>query len=245
MTSSPLTVHIRRSGPLGEGAYWQTYTVPLPQGRATVLDVLFTILTEQDPTLAFRCACRVGMCGTCGVRVNGREGLACSTYLQGLGFTLTLEPLAHFPVVRDLVVDLAPFFEPYRSILPYLASDPGQPAPVLMRQDDPRREVIDAHRECITCGLCLSACRVVGMAPAFLGPAALNRAYVLVADPRDTRRRQRLARLAREDGLWRCHTTLDCRAVCPKGLDPAAAIQRLRRKVVAERFKALLPWTRR
>ncbi|MCS7207226.1 MAG: succinate dehydrogenase/fumarate reductase iron-sulfur subunit [Dehalococcoidia bacterium] len=235
-----VTVRIWRSGPSGQTGRWQTYSLPLRQERATVLDLLFTLQAEQDPTIAFRCACRVGMCGTCGMRINGREGLACRTYVHTVGESITLEPMAHLPVVRDLVVDMAPFFERYRRILPYLVPAPDQIAPVVMRQDDPRREAIDAHRECIACGLCLSACRMVGMAPDFLGPAALNRAYVLVADPRDTQRPQRLTRIAHEGGLWRCHTMLDCTAVCPKGLAPTDAIQRLRRKVVAYRLKSLL-----
>ncbi|GBD11868.1 Succinate dehydrogenase iron-sulfur subunit [bacterium HR23] len=235
-----VTVRIWRSGSLEHNGRWQSYLVPVRQERTTVLDLLFTIQAEHDPTIAFRCACRVGMCGTCGMRINGREGLACRTYIHTLGNTIVLEPMAHLPVLRDLVVDMTPFFERYRRILPYLMPDPGQETPALLRQDDPRREAIDAHRECISCGLCLSACRAVGMFPDFLGPAALNRAYVLVADPRDTRRHQRLARIAHEGGLWRCHTMLDCTAVCPKGLAPTDAIQRLRRKVVAYRLKALL-----
>ncbi|MFN3973654.1 MAG: succinate dehydrogenase/fumarate reductase iron-sulfur subunit [Dehalococcoidia bacterium] len=236
---SQVTVRIWRSNPGGTGGHWQTYTIPIHQERTTVLDTLFAIQAEHDPTLAFRCACRVGMCGTCGMRINGREGLACRTYINTLGTTITLQPMAHLPVVRDLVVDMAPFFERYRRILPYLVPDPSHVEPALLRQDDPSREAIDAHRECITCALCLSACRVVGMFPDFLGPAALNRAYVLVADPRDTHKAQRLAHIAHEGGLWRCHTMLDCTAVCPKGLAPTDAIQRLRRKMIAYQLKAL------
>lgn len=234
---SQVTVRVWRSGPQGQDGHWQTYTVSVPQKHTTILDILLTIQVEQDPTLAFRCACRVGMCGTCGMRINGREGLACRTYIHNLGNTITVEPLAHLPVIHDLVVDMAPFFERYQRIHPYLVPDPDQAEPVLLRHDDPRREAIDAHRECITCGLCFSACRVVGMFPGFLGPAALNRAYVLIADPRDTQKRQRLASIAHEGGLWRCHTMLDCTAVCPKNLAPTDAIQRLRRKVVAYRLQ--------
>ncbi|OGL16061.1 MAG: hypothetical protein A3F92_08380 [Candidatus Rokubacteria bacterium RIFCSPLOWO2_12_FULL_71_22] len=196
----------------------------------TVLDALVEIQRAQDPTLAFRYACRVGMCGSCAVVVNGRERWACRTRLGDLGTgPVRVRPLYHFPLLRDLVVDLAPHavrlrdahgaFTPRADAAPY-ASVAG---------DSRERAAIDPAIECIGCGMCVSACTLVASNPRFPGPAALNRALTLQLDSRDGAHGARWEVLLGDDALARCHGQGNCTAVCPMGLEPTASVIRLRR----------------
>lgn len=224
---------------------WQAYAVPLlPQ--MTVLDAAFHVQNELDETLAFRCSCRVGMCGSCGMTVNGRPALACQTPVAPPGrpapAEVTVAPMRHMPVVKDLVVDMAPFFEAYEKVIPYLvAKDPDAPPMTVPEGSDLRGE-IDGQLECITCGLCCSGCAMVGLNPGYLGPAALNRAYTLIADPRDAARGQRLAVLDGAAGVWTCRTQMACTDWCPKHLSPTRAIQQLRGMMVKRRVLKALRW---
>ncbi len=238
------TVRIKRQKPsAGHEPRWDAFEVPTFD-KMSVLDAVFWVQQNADPFLAFRCACRVGMCGSCGMIINGEERLACRTLVASLGSDISLEPMASMPVVRDLVVDMAPFFERYRRAMPYFVSaDPNpESEPVILPRDAKEREVIDAQRECIHCGLCYSSCALVGSTTPFLGPAALNRAYVLVADPRDGAKRERMDMVASESGLWRCHTVFNCAVVCPKHIWPTVAIERLKRKAIVHRLKKLVPF---
>lgn len=195
-----------------------------------VLDLLTTIQRDHDPTLAFRYSCRVAMCGTCAVRMNGTAVLACQTSVPEETTEVHIAPLAGLPVIRDLVVDMTPFFERWASVRPYLVPDPQAPdEPAVIPPDAPEREIIDPALDCITCGICYSACAVADTERDFVGPAALNRAMVLVADRRDSITEERLSRLGAADGIDRCHYIGACGACCPKGLDPFAAIRQLRR----------------
>lgn len=206
---------------------------PVPrEGPVTVLDGLAWIQRTLDPTLAFRYACRVGMCGTCALVIDGREGWACRTRLRDLDRpTIRIEPLRHFPILRDLAVDMAPFFEKYMAaggaFVPGAeASAAADAVPAAERKE------IDPFVECISCGMCYSACRMVALSPPFLGPAALNRAFTLARDGRDALGPARVTALLGEEALWRCHYHFTCVEVCPKHIDPAQAIQRLRREAV-------------
>ncbi|MBI4233580.1 MAG: succinate dehydrogenase iron-sulfur subunit [Chloroflexi bacterium] len=223
---------------------WQAFSVPLFDERMSVLDALLWVQCNTDPTLAFRCACRVGMCGSCGVVINGRERLACRTLVRALagddGGEVRVEPMRHLPVVRDLVTDMASFSAKQRKVVPYLVPREGYQDLTTIPPTSRERTAIDPQRECIACGLCYSACTVAGMDGGFLGPAALNRAYVLVADSRDGAHTQRLRVIASEEGLWRCHSLFQCTAVCPKGISPTLAIQRLKRRVIAHNLKRLI-----
>lgn len=194
--------------------------------RTTVLDALFRIQAEQDDSLTFRCACRVGMCGTCAMSVNRVPRLACKTRLAQLGARVRLAPLPHLPVVRDLVVSLQPFFEQWKRALPALRGD--NHGDTLARiAPDPVRE---RKRDCITCGICYAACGVVGSSREYLGPAAVQRAWLRIQDPRDHAHNERLALLGEERaGVWRCHTQFNCTAVCPKRIDLTDTIVRLKR----------------
>ncbi len=196
----------------------------------TVLDALVAIQREQDPTLAFRYACRVGMCGSCAMVVNGRERWACRTRLSSLGArTVDLRPLHHFPLLRDLVVDMAPFTAGMQAVgAAFTGRAPaGQAARI--PSGSPERRAIDAAIECIGCGMCLSACTMVAWNPRFPGPAALNRAFTLQRDSREAARRGRWTALLAEDALSRCHGQAGCTDVCPMGLSPTASILALRR----------------
>jgi succinate dehydrogenase/fumarate reductase iron-sulfur protein len=217
-------VVVRRSDP----ARLQAWQVPRIWPMK-VLDLLLAIQRGEDPTLAFRFSCRVAMCGTCTVRVNGRAVLACETEVpQGAG-PVHIEPLAGLPVLRDLVTDTAPFFAQWRAVTPYFVPRDPDAGPARIRPGSAERELIDPRLDCITCGACYSSCGVAGAGRDFLGPAAVNRALVLMADSRDGAGRQRLDRVNAADGAGRCHYIYGCSADCPKGLDPAGAIRRLHR----------------
>ncbi len=201
--------------------------------QQTVLDALFYIQNELDSSLSFRCSCRVGMCGSCGMVINGKEGLACRTSLNQLGIDVSVQPLRHIPVIKDLVVDMEGFFSKYRSIEPYFSPRVEISEPIVASPQSGIRKDIDLGLECISCGLCLSACDVVSMVPEFLGPAALNRAYNLVADVRDDRTDQRLSVVgAPRIGVWQCHTHMSCVEVCPKNIAPTRAIVNLKRILI-------------
>jgi len=159
----------------------------------------------------------------------GREGLACRTQLSGLGPRPAVEPLRNLPVIKDLAVDMAPFFDKYAAVTPYLVQDEDASEPAVIPAGSPLRDRIDDHLDCITCGACYSACSLVGSDPSFLGPAALNRAYCLTADLRDAARSERLEAVRGQHGVWRCHSLFECAQVCPKNLIPTRAIQRLKR----------------
>jgi fumarate reductase iron-sulfur subunit len=235
---STLTVRVWRGGPEVDAGRFETYEVPrLP--AQTVLDVVTHIQRRIDPTLAYRFACRVGMCGSCAMTVNGRARWTCRTHVQAVAGDDTLEiaPLAQLPVIRDLVTDMRGFFDKWTRAK-------GAFVPTATREDafaavDPAsaaRRAIDAAIECIGCGVCYSSCDVVAWNPAYLGPAALNRAWTLVNDVRDGARGRRLAAVAGDAGCHACHTQQSCTERCPKQLAPTASIAGLKR---ASAFAAL------
>ncbi len=209
---------------------------PIQAGPGTtVLDALVRLRESRAPDLAFRYACRVGMCGSCAMVVNGRERWACRTRLTTVApasATVTVRPLYHLPLIRDLVVDMAPFVVKMKAVQAWFVAGDAASSP------GPRdRPAIDAAIECIGCGACLSACTMVRWDPRFPGPAALNRAFTLVADRRDAGGlAARWAALLGEDGVLRCHGQAQCTAVCPMELSPADSIIVLRRKAARSLF---------
>jgi fumarate reductase iron-sulfur subunit len=203
----------------------------------TVLDALVEIQRTQDPTLAFRYACRVGMCGSCAMVVNGRERWACRTRLESLGpGPISVRPLYHFPLLRDLVVDMTPFAAKLRDVSAALTPRDGAPPYALVSSGSAERQEIDLAIECIGCGMCVSACTMVGHNDRFPGPAALNRALTLELDHRDGGREGRWRVLLGDDALARCHGQGNCTEVCPMSLSPADSIRRLRRLAVPRLF---------
>ncbi|SFD35500.1 succinate dehydrogenase subunit B [Bacillus sp. OV194] len=197
----------------------------------TVLDALFIILQEQDSSLSFRCSCRLGMCGTCGMLINNKGGLACRTKIENLGSEITVQPMRNFPIIKDLAVDMEPFFKQWKRIKPYFVPKDEEAEDFsVIPPDSGRRGIIDHNKstECITCGLCYSGCSLVTLDDGYIGPAALNRAYSLIADERDNAGEERLELVAGEDGASRCHTLYECSEVCPKGISPTWSIQKLK-----------------
>jgi fumarate reductase iron-sulfur subunit len=210
------------------GERWQAYEVATG-GDTTVLDALVDIQRGQDPALAFRYACRVGMCGSCAMVVNGRERWACRTRVATLGAgAISVRPLYHFPLLRDLVVDMAPFGDKMRSVgAAFAPATDAAPYAVIARPSPERRE-IDEAIECIGCGMCVSACTMVAHNARFPGPAALNRAFTVERDSRDAAGHERWQVLLSDDALARCHGQSTCTDVCPMGLSPTTSIIRLR-----------------
>jgi fumarate reductase iron-sulfur subunit len=228
---SMLEVKVWRGG--ADGGF-RAYTVPREDAQ-TVLDVVTHIQRRLDPTLAYRFACRVGMCGSCAMTVNGKPRWTCRTHVAEVARDDRLEigPLAHLPIVRDLVTDMREFFDKW-------ARARGQfQSPATRRDEFARvepasvaRRAVDAAIECIGCGVCYAACDVVAWNPAYLGPAALNRAWTLVNDVRDGARGERLAAVAGDAGCHACHTHESCTERCPKHLSPTASIAGLKRMSV-------------
>ena len=234
-----VTVSVQRSAS-AEGGKPRFETHPVEVGeRASILDTLFALQRGPAPDLAFRFSCRVGMCGSCAMVVNGRERLTCSTLVSTVGTELKIEPLRNLPVVRDLAVNLAPFFGAYKRTLPHFTPRAGLDENDFQRIPHASREwrALNHQPQCIDCAACYSACTLVTLRPNYTGPMALNRALSLVVDPRDGRRDERLEVVTREDGAFRCHTLGNCRDVCPRGISPTHSIERLKRLGVLQQVK--------
>lgn len=218
-----------------------TYRVP-QVAKMTVLDALMYIQRHHDRSLAFRYACRLGMCGTCTVMVNSIPRWACRTAIESLGVeTLRLAPMRYLPVIKDVLVDYVPFVDKYRTAMPFFvpAQETDEVAPI--SPASPERRAIDPHLECITCGACYASCTMLSHDPDYLGAAALNRAFTLVRDSRDAARGERLAAVGGEHGCWRCHSLYNCTEVCPKHLSPTNAIKGLKRAIVQAWFRRRRP----
>jgi fumarate reductase iron-sulfur subunit len=212
-----------------EGAF-RIYAVPR-RANQTVLDVVTWIQRHLDPTLAYRFACRVGMCGSCAMSVNGIPRWTCRTHVAKVAKAgaLTVAPLRNLPVIKDLAVDLAPFFDKWAKAQGRFApkADLG-PDFAVVRPETRERQAADKGIECIGCGVCYSACDVVAWMPDYLGPAALNRAWTLINDARDGATTPRLAAVAGDAGCHACHGQEGCRRHCPKNLDPTGSIAGLK-----------------
>lgn len=200
----------------------------------TVLDVVSYIQRELDETLSYRFACRVGMCGSCAMRVNGKSRWTCRTHVEKVieDDRLTIAPLANLPVVKDLVTDMAPFFDKWRDAGgPFVGRDErgANDDFAVVEPESPTRRLADAAQECIGCGVCYSSCDVVTWSPDYLGPAALNRAWVQMNDERDANRDARLRAVSGDAGCHACHSQQSCTLRCPMELDPAGSIAGLKR----------------
>lgn len=228
------TVRIFRYDPEkpDEGKF-QKYSLAIEKPEiTTILDVLIRIQKEQDPSLAFRYACRVNMCGSCGMVMNGREGLACKTNVSDLPAKqdITIRPLNHFPVIKDLVVDMGPFFSKYEDSLPFFEPIEERSEPYIIKPDTQARVDIGMATDCIACGCCVSSCTMVNNHEGYCGPAALNRAFTLLADERDALFIPRLTRTL--ESCYNCRTEFNCTEVCPKQISGTRAIKYIQRLAV-------------
>ena len=233
---STLQVSVWRGGETGA---LQDYEVPRLESQ-TVLDVVTHIQRRIDPTLAYRFACRVGMCGSCAMTVNGRARWTCRTHVSAVaaGGRLELRPLSNLPVVKDLVTDMSAFFDKWAKARGRFESDSTRKDEFAFVSPASReRRQADAGIECIGCAVCYASCDVVSWNPDYLGPAALNRAWTLVNDARDTGNRARLAAVAGDAGCHSCHTHMSCSERCPKQISPTAAIAGLKRAAMVAAVK--------
>lgn len=225
-----LKVEVYRYNPeTDKEPYMKTYEVDVQGKDVMVLDVL-EMLKEQDPSVSYRRSCREGVCGSDGMNICGKNGLACITPLSACvkNNTLVLRPLPGLPVIRDLVIDMSQFYAQYKKIEPYLQND--TPAPAIERLQSPEdRAKLDGLYECILCACCSTSCPSFWWNPdKFIGPAGLLQAYRFLADSRDTGDEKRLANLDDPFSVFRCHGIQNCVDVCPKGLNPTKAIGHIR-----------------
>ncbi|WP_395702027.1 succinate dehydrogenase iron-sulfur subunit [Aquabacterium sp.] len=209
----------------------QTYDLAMEHGDRMLLDVLIR-LKAIDPSLSFRRSCREGVCGSDAININGRNGLACLTNMRSLPNTVVLKPLPGLPVIRDLFVDMTGFFKQYHSIRPWLVNE--DPPPEVERLQSPEaRDQLNGLYECILCACCSSACPSYWWNPdKYVGPAGLLQAYRFLVDSRDQASGERLDNLQDPYRLFRCRTILNCTDVCPKGLNPALAIGKIKEMMV-------------
>ncbi|CAK9884468.1 MAG: Succinate dehydrogenase iron-sulfur subunit [Candidatus Erwinia impunctatus] len=208
--------------------YMQTYTLELETGRDMMLLDALILLKEQDPGLAFRRSCREGVCGSDGMNINGKNGLACITPVSSLikgNKPIVIRPLPGLPVVRDLVVDIGQFYAQYEKIKPYLLNNPSSAPAREHLQTPEQRKKLDGLYECILCACCSTSCPSFWWNPdKFIGPAGLLTAWRFIADNRDTETDARLDELGDAFSVFRCHSIMNCVSVCPKGLNPTKAI---------------------
>lgn len=224
--SADITLQVQRYQPgqretAASSPYRVSYHVSVTEDTS-VLSALQQIKEEQDPSLSFRWSCRMGICGSCGVMVNGQPKLGCGTLLRDYPQGAVIEPLAHFPVERDLIVDQSIFMAHLQAVEPYLQSTYQGTEP--QRQTPAEVSRYRQYAGCINCGLCYSACPQFALNPDFLGPAALATAHRYNLDSRDQGKQSRVAKVNDKNGVWGCTFVGYCATVCPKGVDPAAAV---------------------
>ncbi|MES2917716.1 MAG: succinate dehydrogenase iron-sulfur subunit [Pseudomonadota bacterium] len=215
-----------------EAPYMQTYELDIT-GSRMLLDVLIQ-LKQVDETLSFRRSCREGICGSDGMNINGKNGLACLINMKTLPKKVVIKPLPGLPVIRDLVVDMTMFYNQYEKVQPYLINN--TPAPAEERLQSPEeRETLDGLYECILCACCSTSCPSFWWNPdKFLGPSALIWAYRFLGDSRDTATAERLEKLADPFSIFRCRGIMNCISVCPKGLNPTKAIGHIRNMLLSQ-----------
>ncbi len=216
-----------------EKPWWREYEV---EAEATdrVLDILHYVKDSIDGTLAFRRSCGHGICGSDAMRINGRNLLACKVLVRDLGSHISVQPLLALRVIKDLIVDMEPFFEKYRSVLPFLVNnDPPPPGERLQSPKD--REVFDDTTKCILCAACTTSCPSFWANEKYIGPAAIVQAHRFIFDSRDQAVQERLEILNERDGVWRCRTVFNCVEACPREIDVTRAIGEVKKAILFNR----------
>src|SRR5579859_66761 len=211
-------------------AYWQDFTVET-DGKDRLLDILNKIKWEQDGTLTFRRSCAHGVCGSDAMRVNGRNRLACKLLMADLGQRITVEAMLGFPVIRDLVVDMDPFFAKYEKVKPYLINDEPEPRTERLQSPEERARY-DESTKCILCGACTGSCPQVWANPSWVGPASIVNAHRFIFDSRDRGADERLQILSDYNGVWPCKTIFNCTEACPRGIPVTEMIEQVKRAIL-------------
>jgi len=216
-----------------------SYEVPLNDDWV-VLDALNWIKSNADGSVSYRWSCRMGICGSCGMNVNGQPKLGCSAFLRDYApGPVVVQPLNNFPIIRDLVIDMSSFMEKLQWVKPWIIRDPTALGPGEHRQTNAQIDQFRQFSMCINCMLCYSACPVIAVEPSFVGPAAIALARRYDLDSRDHAGSERLRTLTGSDAIWDCSFIGECSAVCPKDVDPAKAIQQTKFETT---MGMLLPW---
>ena len=240
-----ITLQVARYRPEEQSApTFQEYEVPVHK-EWVILDALNHVKDRIDGTLSFRWSCRMGVCGSCGMTVNGEPKLTCATFLTDYApGPVRVEPLRNFPVIRDLIVDLGDFMRKLVSVKPWLIRTEDRPLSEGEYRQSPAE--LDAYKQfsmCINCMLCYSACPIYGLDPKFVGPAALALAQRYNLDSRDQGGPERMEELSTHEGVWGCTFVGECTKVCPKNVDPAGAIQRYKLEAALDWVKGVvMPW---
>jgi succinate dehydrogenase / fumarate reductase iron-sulfur subunit len=231
-----VTVKILRYNPeVSEDAKWESYQVTAePTDR--VLDALHKVKWDLDGSLTFRRSCAHGVCGSDAMRINGKNRLACKTLLKDVNPSqpITVEPIKGLPVLKDLVVDMEPFFAAYRSVMPFLVTSGNEPTRERL-QSQKDRDRFDDTTKCILCAACTTSCPVYWTDGQYFGPQAIVGAHRFIFDSRDEGTDQRLEILNDQEGVWRCRTTFNCTEACPRGIEVTKAIQEVKRALIFRR----------
>ncbi|ARZ68313.1 MULTISPECIES: succinate dehydrogenase iron-sulfur subunit [Streptomyces] len=232
-----VTFRVRRFNPeISDQATWQDFQLEIdPKER--VLDGLHKIKWDHDGTLTFRRSCAHGICGSDAMRINGKNRLACKTLIKDINPSkpITVEPIKGLTVLKDLVVDMEPFFQAYRDVMPFLITKGNEPTRERLQSAEDR-ERFDDTTKCILCAACTSSCPVFWNDGQYFGPAAIVNAHRFIFDSRDEAGEQRLEILNDKDGVWRCRTTFNCTDACPRGIEVTKAIQEVKRALITRRF---------
>ncbi|MFB0616779.1 succinate dehydrogenase iron-sulfur subunit [Streptomyces sp. AGS-58] len=233
-----VTVRVRRYNPeVSAEASWEDFQLEIdPKER--VLDALHKIKWDIDGSLTFRRSCAHGICGSDAMRINGKNRLACKTLIKDINpeKPITVEPIKGLTVLKDLVVDMEPFFQAYRDVMPFLiTNDTNEPTRERLQSAEDR-ERFDDTTKCILCAACTSSCPVFWNDGQYFGPAAIVNAHRFIFDSRDEAGEQRLEILNDRDGVWRCRTTFNCTDACPRGIEVTKAIQEVKRALITRRY---------
>lgn len=230
-TAHVVQIKIKRYQPEQQARpYWQVFEVEV-ENSDRLLDTLNKIKWQQDGTLTYRRSCAHGVCGSDAMRVNGRNRLACKVLIKDLGTRITVEPMLSFPVIRDLVVDMDPFFAKYEKVKPYLIND--EPPPQIERLQSPEeRARYDDSTKCILCGACTGSCPQVWANRRWVGPASIVNAHRFIFDSRDRGAAERLRILSDYDGVWPCKTIFNCTECCPRGIRVTDTIEQVKRAIL-------------
>jgi succinate dehydrogenase / fumarate reductase iron-sulfur subunit len=230
-----LTLKIRRYNPeVSEDSWWDEFTVyadPLER----LVEVLHEVKWHHDGTLSFRRSCAHGVCGSDAMLINGRNALACKVLVADIAPKVTVEPIRGLSVLKDLIVDMDPFLEGYRSVLPYLINDEGEPEKERLQSPTDRARYDDTTK-CILCAACTTSCPIFWGDEGYVGPAAIVNAHRFIYDSRDEGSRERLKILSEKTGVFRCRTTFNCTDACPRGIQVTKAIQEVKRSILFDRF---------